>query len=367
MKKKNLHSVILSAGIFFTFQNVLHAQCDCNQPDPFGYCYSANSTNGQIGSSCGLLSFSINGATSASKCGSPVCSTTSLYFDYTVYMPSNTVTGFYYKVTGGVVSRETITRGNSQPQVIRENCSTEAQYGSVNYVNALTLRINWTTSSPSNCIVIWGYTGVSAQGPTMLSYFEKLSVATANATSAPAAPTGISLSSPSTYPICGWKVASSFVSNAETYTWTGAGNATYHYITGPSISENQTSYLCVRANNACASSANYCTYITAPNNPSCGFVPRNNIANGNDIISNNKPAEFIVAPNPVGSQLNIYGITDETDAVIVLSTSGKTVYTANAKNQPQMRIDVSKLPRGMYMVILRQRDGTVINKKVMLQ
>jgi hypothetical protein len=371
MKKKHFFTLVFLfiISLFFAV-NPLHAQCDCNQPDPYGYCYSAGSTIGTIGSSCGLQSVSIYGNTNVSNCGTASCSVSSLYQDYNLYFPySNTVTGFYYKIIGGVVSRETIVRGNGYSQVVRQNCTSEAQYGSVNYINSLTLRINWTTSSPNNCILIWGYTGVGAY-PTTLSNFNSLSVSVSSATSPPAAPTGISISSPTSYGICGWKVASSYVSNATSYTWSGAGSGTYQYITGPGIAENQTAYICVKANNACGSSANYCAYVTIPNNSSCGYVRNPGIPQGTEIdvtSQQNGTAEFIVSPNPASNLIIVTGITSETIAVNILSLEGKIVRSVTPNGQNRVDVDVADLAKGMYLVILRQKDGKPLTKKVMLQ
>jgi Secretion system C-terminal sorting domain len=370
MKKKHFFTSLFLFAFFSFLNKNLTAQCNCNQQDPYGYCNYPGQTTGQIGSSCSLQPVTFAGSTSVANCGVASCSVSSLYQDYNIYFPySNTVTGIYYRVVGGVVSRETIYRGNFNPPLVTENCTTERPFGSVNYINSVALRINWTTSSPSNCILIWGYTGLGNY-PTMLSYFGALSVSVTSATSAPAAPNNISISSPVTYGTCGWKVASSFVSNAASYTWFYAGSGTYPDIVGPTIGENQTAFLGVRANNACGVSSIYTKYVAIPNNPSCGYARNPGLPQGTEVDvtpPTNETEKFIISPNPASNLITVIGITSETVAVNVLSADGKTMRHVTVNGQNRIHIDVANLAKGLYVIVLRQKDGTSVNKKVMLQ
>ena len=326
------------------------AQCSCSQPDPFGY----SST------SCGLTDVTVNG--SSGTCLASSCSATVGAYNYDVYFVSNTVTGYAYSVSGGVVAKEVITRGNSMSSVTRTDCGTYAQYGSVNYINHVTLTINWTSSSATNCLLIWGYTGIGAY-PTTLSYFHNLQVST---NTAPAAPTGISVSSPVSWGICGWKVASYYVSNADSYTWYGAGSGTYNDITGPAVAENQNAYLCVRANNACASSSYYCAYVSIPNNTSCGGSRYANENPGPGIDPNDKHP-ISVSPNPVHGILTIYPGISKSQSIGLLSASGQLIKNISTDGLTRKDIDVSRLPAGVYLLSIRQKDGRAITRKIVIQ
>jgi Secretion system C-terminal sorting domain len=255
------------------------------------------------------------------------------------------------------VSKEVITRGNSMPAVTRTDCANYAQYGSINYLNHVTLTINWTSISASNCLSIWGYTGIGAF-PTTLSYFKTIQVGT---NTAPAAPGGISVSSPVSWGICGWKVASYSVGNADSYTWSGAASGTFYAITGPAVAENQNAYLCV----ACGSSAFYCGYLYIPNNTSCGSVRAGNQPTDLDQVANEN--QIMIAPNPAGNTLSIAVGSQQTRSVELLTISGQRIKNIIINGTGRQDIDVSRLARGVYLILIHQKNGIVHKQKVVLQ
>jgi hypothetical protein len=366
MKKLNLLVNVFACFAGIAIPLFTRAQCDCNQPDPQGYCNYSDKTIGQIGSSCGLgTNITISG--SNSTCLASSCSSTSMYYEYQVYFPANEVTGYEYAVTGGIVSQEIVNYGNGKQPETFQPCSSLGEKGSINFINSATFRINWTSAGSSNCFVIWGYTGYTGTYPTTLAYFKVLSVGTSDGV--PAAPTGISISSPTSYPICGWKVASSSVWNASQYIWSGAVSATSNDIVGPAVGENQIVSLYVHTTNYCGTSSDYHSFVSIPNNPGCGLTkkvlskePGKGLADLNSTEEN----KIQVSPNPASKWLTINGINSETLYVDLISATGNITRMLIPTGQNKIEIDVSNLARGLYILAIRQAGGKSINKKVML-
>ena len=342
----------------------LLAQCNCSQPDPKGY----SST------SCGLSEPNFTGTANICSLASSCSAGTS--YTYVVSFPTN-ATGYFWKITGGYGYRELIYI-NGTATVDRNNCgintcgSTSSyqcrEYGNPNAVYQLIIYVRWTSPGPGNKIELWGYTGVSGGFPATLTYYKCFPVTVA---SAPAAPTNISISSP-TYSPCGWKVASSYVSNATQYNWSGAGYGTYYDITGPAIPGNQTAYICVNAQNACGTSANYCAYVNIPRNSSC-----QRLAGDRDTARKETPPDlsiveakttpFSVSPNPVRTNLRIsFGRPGRRDLTLVSST-GAIARRISATEALQLNMDVASLPRGIYLILVYEGGRVSAQEKVVLE
>jgi hypothetical protein len=264
---------------------------------------------------------------------------------------------------------EVITRGNGMPPVTRQNCLNYGQYGSVNYLNHVTLKINWTTASASNCLLIWGYTG-GTSFPAYLTYFKLVPVST---NTLPSAPTAMSVSSPTSYPTCGWKMYCSYISNADTYTWTGAANITTpFYSGGATVAENQNAYLCVKANNACGSSSTYCTTVSIPNNPMCGSrmamdPPADTDITGLSTKNSFSNKEIIITPNPAKDNLTIYTGMSEIRSIELFTVSGQLVQRIAPTGNKRQDINISSLQRGIYLVLIHQANGPDFKKMIVVQ
>jgi Secretion system C-terminal sorting domain len=349
---KKIYLPFLSVLIVIALPKRSNAQCNCNQPDPFGY----QST------SCGLTNASIGGAgipgySGVCSVGSS-CSGSSTSYSYTISF-SGSVTGYTWRVTGGWVNREIISG-----YIDRQTCSgggTSGQFGTPSGFNVATLYIRWDAAASDRRIEVWGYTGVCGGGsyPCTLSYFKCESIAAAS--SIPGTPTSISISSPNSWGTCGWKVASSYVSNATSYTWYGAGYGTYPDIVGPIIPENQTAYICVYTSNACGSSSSYCANVAIPNNPSCGSItqtaPQSEVQQQGDIN---------IYPSPATTYFTIDFGNKEIRLIELFSSTGQHVkkITPSAGRQ---QVNTHGMSRGLFMIVVTQKDGTKYKKKLLLK
>lgn len=367
MKKKTLLNGLRLLLLGFALPVQLMAQCNCSQPDPKGY----SST------SCGLQTPNLTGTSTICSLASSCSAGTD--YQYIFDFPTN-VTGYFWKITGGYGYRELIYI-NSTPTVDRNNCGINTcgsvsgyqcrEYGNSNAVYKLNIYVRWTSAGPGNKIELWGYTGISGGFPATLTYYKCFPV---TVSSVPAAPTNISISSP-TYSPCGWKVASSYVSNATSYNWSGAGYGTYTDITGPGIPGNQTAYICVNAHNTCGTSANYCAYVAIPRNNSCQRIG----SGGPDtlktetkpdeeaIAENGKTVPFAVSPNPVRTNLRVnFGKPGKRDVALV-SAVGYMAMRVSGTEALQVNMDVARLPRGIYLVLVYEGEKVVAQEKVVLQ
>jgi hypothetical protein len=343
------------------------AQCNCSQPDPKGY----SST------SCGLSEPNLTGSATVCSLASS-CSSGTDYL-YTFNFPTN-VTGYFWKITGGYGYRELIYI-NSSSTIDRNNCGTNTcgavsgyqcrEYGNPNAVYQLAIYVRWTSAGPGNKIELWGYTGISGGYPATLTYYKCYPI---TVSSPPSTPTYISISSP-TYSPCGWKVASSYVSNATSYSWGGAGYGTYPDITGPGIPGNQTAYICVSASNACGTSPYYCAYVNIPRNSSCQRVAgrdadtlKNDVGPGEPAaLAESRSEAFSVSPNPARNNLHInFGKPGKRDVVLV-SALGHIDRRISAIESQQLDIDVTKLPPGVYLVLIYQNQRVVAQQKVIVE
>ena len=358
MKKLHVSTVLLIFFMAAILPGKLSAQCNCTPPDPFGY----------ASTSCGLQSLTIQG--NSATCIAAGCNASSGSYTYEVYFASNVVTGYAYLLTGGVANTEIITRGNGMSQVTRQTCSNYGQYGSVNFINHLTIKINWTTASTGNCLKIWGYTGGTGF-PTTITYFNFVTISTANGL--PAAPTSISISSPTSFPVCGWKMACSYIPNADTYTWTGAANITTpFYSGGATVAENQNAFLCVKANNSCGSSSTYCTTVSIPNNTMCGsrlFTDPNSAADKSSklITGNDFGNEILITPNPATTSLSVLSGKYEIRSIELFTTTGQLVQHIMPSGNKRQDINISNLRRGLYMVLIHQVGAPDFKKMIVLQ
>jgi len=328
------------------------AQCDCNQPDPYGY----------QSSSCGLSNASISGAgipgSSAVCSAGSSCSGPSTSYGYTLSF-GGSVTGYAWRVTGGWANREIISG-----YIDRQTCSgggTSGQYGTPSGFSVATLYIRWDASASDRRIEVWGYTGVCGGGlyPCTLSYFKCESI---TVSSLPSTPTSITLSSPYSSGPCGWKVASSYVSNATSYTWSGAGYGTYSSIVGPVIPENQTAYICVFAGNACGSSSNYCANVVIPNNFNCGSVTL--AAPQTETLQQD---EIKIYPSVATTYVMVDFNNKEIRSIELYSSAGQLVKKIIPVGNSRQQINTADLIRGIYMIVVKQKDGTNHTKKLLLK
>ena len=351
---KKFYLPILSFLFVIVTAKTVNAQCSCNQADPFGY----------QASSCGLTNASISGNgvpgfNAVCSVGSS-CDGSSTSYGYTISF-SGTVTGYAWRVTGGWANREIIS-GFIDRQTCNLNSGTSGQYGTASGFSIASLYIRWDASASDRRIEVWGYTGVCGGGsyPCTLSYFKCESI---TASSLPSTPTSISISSPYSSGPCGWKVASSYVSNATSYTWSGAGYGTYSSIVGPVIDENQTAYICVRAGSACGWSSDYCANVVIPNNWSCGSVtqaaPQSETAQQQNDIR--------IYPSPATSFVIIHYGNKEIRSIELYSTAGQLIKKIIPTGGDRQQINTSAFARGIYIVIIKQKDGTYLKQKLLLK
>lgn len=177
---------------------------------------------------------------------------------------------------------------------------------------------------------------------------------TIQVTSTPSAPTDIYLSSPNYN--CTWNTAASLVAGATSYTWSGYGPFyTSTNASGPDLPQNNSYYMCVRANNSCGSSSYYCEWITTPTAPisSCqgGYrlaPDRPAIANS-EIQEHHQPQlDIKVFPNPVTSTLFVsLPANGEPYQLSIRDAQGKKIQKINTTDS-KLEVDVRTLPDGLY-------------------
>jgi Secretion system C-terminal sorting domain len=407
MKKKlHLFRAPLVTIIFLFYFNFIFAQ-DCTILIPPNYVYLTNNASGGNPPLCtlnpitGILATVVSGLptninavsltpvnaansriwnTNACLASSP--SSGPLYeYTFNYFTSGQPINGYLLRITGGYVISSTFSGTGTGQYIINGNYvpstpppypftgimpspinSSSPVWGTIlgNWTsNRLSVKVRWTSSGPGNNLQFFGYT------PGNGGYLYHFAVINVNSPSAavPAAPAGISLSSPVSYSGCGWKVASYGVSNATTYSWSGGTGGIYNDITGPTVPENQGTYLSVSASNGCSASNYYSQMFYAPNNTSCGTVAIARDIPG-EIISMQKT---IIAPNPITNGLSIYVNRSGNFSIELISASGQISKRIRISGMKNSNVDVSAIPRGVYFVIIKNNSGIVEKKTVVLQ
>jgi hypothetical protein len=77
--------------------------------------------------------------------------------------------------------------------------------------------------------------------------------------------------------------------------------------------------------------------------------------------------EFLVFPNPATSVLNIENKSINTEFSIVLQNSIGQQVMAAGLNEKTNKLDISNLPPGIYLLQIRDSNGTVFNHKILKQ
>ena len=72
-----------------------------------------------------------------------------------------------------------------------------------------------------------------------------------------------------------------------------------------------------------------------------------------------------IYPNPVDTELVLNSVTPINELALV-NAVGQVVYTAST-NERQFRIDVSKLPKGLYTLLVTNTDQVSMKYKVIIQ
>lgn len=80
----------------------------------------------------------------------------------------------------------------------------------------------------------------------------------------------------------------------------------------------------------------------------------------------NQTGHLTIYPNPTHHHLNIEGLTGESLQLELINTSGSTVYSQPV-NASQMTLDVSHLPAGLYLLSVKNRDGSQQHQRVIIQ
>lgn len=403
MKKVNLH-LLTTMILLFTTPGFLKAQCDCSAyTDPFGFCNNQNSTVGTLGNSCGLATLPISGSTSTCQVGTS-CTASSNFYYYTIVIPFSSlapngqsvgpVTGYACKITGGIIDSSFAYVANFSPSPVKQPvCSTANQNAvylltSNSYMTQLKLRVHWTTASLNNTLQVWFYSQKNqststSNPPDYLTYYTYLINSTA--TSAPATPNVISVSSPVSSP-CGWKLATNSQANAVNYSWNilsglirgntnspsysalcNSGNP--YYITpyiGPTVAPNQSVTMQVRAGNGCGNSSYYTASLQIPGPIGCFGKGVPYIADSVNIKGVPLGNDLDVYPNPATQKISINNFEGSINSVSLLSAQGTMVKQSNPTANGIVTFDVSHVPAGIYFVNIRLADGTVKSKKVVV-
>jgi hypothetical protein len=77
---------------------------------------------------------------------------------------------------------------------------------------------------------------------------------------------------------------------------------------------------------------------------------------------------FVLYPNPTNSfiQVNLQNTTELLENVIIYDVLGKTVKTISANNSNEMKVDVSNLSKGVYLVEITTQSDLKITKKLVI-
>jgi Secretion system C-terminal sorting domain len=408
MKKKLFLLKATSAIISFIFSSNFILAQDCSILVPPQYSYVVSNPTGGNPPLCTLnsvsgISASVSGLPTSAVSLNPVLVSGSTHirntnaclassansgpeYTYTFSYGSSSlpIRGYLLRITGGYVTNSTFSGSGTGPGIVNGNYvpSTPPPYpftdimpspvnssspvwgpGGTTWTSyQITVKVRWTSPGPDNNLQFFGYTPSNGQG-----YLHIFAALTVNSPSAavPGPPAGMSLSSPVSYSGCGWKVASYAVQNATTYSWSGGTGGIYNDITGPTVPENQGTYLCVKASNGCSASNYYCQMFYAPNNTSCGSS-RFTVGDIKDEEAI-KTEKLLISPNPVTDRLIIYIKTQGNYLVELTSASGQMSKRVLINGMKNSSIDVSAVPRGVYFVVVKNNDQIVEKKTVVLQ
>jgi len=103
-----------------------------------------------------------------------------------------------------------------------------------------------------------------------------------------------------------------------------------------------------------------------PNNPSCGSITKRGPVTSESALDPIKK-KIQISPNPASKWLTITYIDPNTRYIDMISSDGSTARRRLVAGQTTIQIDVSGIPRGLYIVAIRQENGNSIIEKVMIQ
>ncbi len=335
--------------------------CNCHNPDPYG-----------LGDPCAgqILNPVINGATQGTikvcglttKCGSGA-------LNYTVNLNSTQLSalkGYYWVINGtsgwachsGIASQ---SGGGIQSTGFTSNAQISAN-------------INWIDASV-NTLSFYGYTGWNSatQSPTTLAYYACVQVTVVAPAAPPAMPASIFMSSP----VCTTKSwmyeASPCSAGATSYTWTGAAGGTFtSCFDGPALKAGQwpnQAYLCVKANNACGSSSQYCAYVNVPASasPPCpntlmaaGSKPK--VGEGDANVTSPQ-----IYPNPARGKIGIKLPPNSNYNIQIVDSKGQVIKNITAHNVANKDVPLTDVSNGLYFVIITENGRVVTKQKIIVQ
>jgi uncharacterized repeat protein (TIGR03803 family) len=80
-------------------------------------------------------------------------------------------------------------------------------------------------------------------------------------------------------------------------------------------------------------------------------------------ISSITQPSFSVYPNPANEEINIGFVKASHRSIALRNVTGEIVYSTE-NSSLQQHIDISKLPRGIYMVEIKEDSGKILNQKI---
>lgn len=357
MKPKLFEKFMLLAIITAVSFTEASAQCHaCTDPAPY--------TGQQV---CGLPTPSLSQPSTTCLAASSCSGTT---YSYTVSFPSK-IKAYYIYITGGnILSRfisadiisQPYTAYACSPAVITNEFGTD----NGNVIYNVQLNIRWTASTPKY-IEVYGYTGPANTMTASVAYYGCFAIAASG--SVPATPATVGLSSPicSTTPK-GWLLGNQSSPGATYYTWSGAVSGTYSSVTGPFIAASQTATVCVAAGNACGVSAPRCATLYIPNICGGGFGRNAEVINEITVEEESGfKADVNVYPNPASGILSVYLKKPGRFTVALINTSGHNMLSTIVTGQMKASINISTLPKGVYIAVISENGVVAERKKILIQ
>jgi Secretion system C-terminal sorting domain len=362
MKARLLHFIVPAMLATVTLSLKSFSQCpDCNNADPFGF----------ISSVCSLQTLNVQLSSPPTVCiaTTPTCAV-GVQHTYNISF-STPVRAFYIDFPGGYILQRTVNGVVST----YDPCSHASFTDQVNFdinsnnISSVTVTLRWPTQGP-NRIKVYGYIrqdNSSGFPNQIISY--GCNETTFTWQTPPVAPANIFLSSPKCYPP-GWLLGNQSSPGAYSYTWSGAVLATCYTVIGPFVSANQTINVCVTANNSCGQSPATCSTLVIPRVSWCGggwF--RNQEPAGKIIYENDKEtsSNMDAYPNPASNFISLYIKKSGRYISNITTVSGKIILSQIIQGQIKTDIDVSKLVKGIYIIVIKENAFIVERKKILIQ
>jgi hypothetical protein len=82
----------------------------------------------------------------------------------------------------------------------------------------------------------------------------------------------------------------------------------------------------------------------------------------NKVVSNKPNTDILLYPNPTIGKVNVKS-TDELESINVFDNNAKILYYCKGNKE----LDLTSLPKGIYNVMIEQKNGAIFVKRIVVQ